>query len=173
MTTNLDERARRLVANDVQVCLSGLVSTLANAYGDATGELGLLAEEAFELSTPIPDYEEAAIQNGWTENNEGEWTRTEVMINFTDDNAEDTTEVLTVDSAEEACDMDRIDASDYEREIYEHWAVSDWLGRKLSDYGEKVGYFDNFTVWARTCTGQAIHCDWVIQRIAADLLRGN
>lgn len=51
-------------------------------------------------------------------------------------------------------------------EIYEWWAVSDWLARQLTAIGEPVldnayGYW-----WGRTCTGQAMKMDGTLQQIA-------
>src|ERR1700729_4361313 len=61
----------QMVQREVNCCLSSLVSTLAGGYGESMGlgrpakELEALAEQAFELASPIPDYEEAAIEQGW------------------------------------------------------------------------------------------------------------
>ena len=57
-----------------------------------------------------------------------------------------------------------------ENEIYEYWLVSDFLGKKLAAHGEPVldcGYMGY--VWGRTRTGQAIACDWVIERICEEM----
>ncbi|UCV26734.1 hypothetical protein [Ferribacterium limneticum] len=68
------------------------------------------------------------------------------------------------DSWQEACEQDSIEP--YEREIYEHWAVSSWLGGELSARGELVFEFCNMTIWGRGCTGQSIMLDGVICEIA-------
>lgn len=55
-------------------------------------------------------------------------------------------------------------------EIYEWWAVTDWLGEKLRDKGQPV--IDTVwgkSYWGRTCTGQAISLDWCIAEIAKDM----
>ena len=69
----------------------------------------------------------------------------------------------TAFSWEEACDIDRLEA--YEHEALEHYIVSDWLGDKLAKAGEMVGEIAGFTIWGRTCSGQAILLDGVIQDI--------
>lgn len=56
-----------------------------------------------------------------------------------------------------------------ERDVYEHWIVTDWLGDMLAKRGETVGDLFDFTIWGRTCTGQAIKLDEVIADIAAEL----
>ena len=53
-------------------------------------------------------------------------------------------------------------------EIFEFWAVSEWLGEKLIASGEVVFNMLDFTVWGRTCSGQSIALDSVIQKIAID-----
>lgn len=55
-----------------------------------------------------------------------------------------------------------------EPEIYEYWAVSNWLGVKLKDQGEIV--IDAYpTIWGRCTTGQAILLDSVIVKIVKNL----
>ena len=54
-------------------------------------------------------------------------------------------------------------------EIYEHWIVSDWLGRKLSERGHVVESYLGMTIWGRGCTGQAISMDGVMEQICNDL----
>lgn len=54
-------------------------------------------------------------------------------------------------------------------EIYEWYAVSDWLGKRLSQYGEVVIDAYGKRYWGRQCTGQSIICDSVIEQIAYDL----
>ncbi len=55
-------------------------------------------------------------------------------------------------------------------EIYEYWAVTPWLAKKLINRSEKVDQdFYGLCVWGRTCTGQAIYMDGVIRRIVEEL----
>ena len=54
-------------------------------------------------------------------------------------------------------------------EIYEFWAVSEWLGDKLKEKGEVTFEMLDFMVWGRQTTGQAIKLDEVIQEIAEEL----
>lgn len=54
-------------------------------------------------------------------------------------------------------------------EIYEHWIVSDWLGRKLSERGHVVESYLGLTIWGRPCTGQAIYMDGVMEQICNEL----
>ncbi len=61
--------------------------------------------------------------------------------------------------------------SSFEKEPLEHWLVSSWLSQKLQEHGETViEDFYGLTIWCRCCSGQAIHCDWVIQEIYNNLI---
>ena len=183
--SDLQSKAGDLVAREVQVCLSSLVSTLSKGYGESSEaynpDLADLAEQAFELACSIPDYEEAAIQAGWSKRAIGPrpdgvlygWFRSAtpgeiVAGDFEEASSGDTLPHRVADTAEGACELDGIEP--YDREVYEHWAVSTWLGEKLAAAGEKVDDdFAGMVVWARTTTGQGIYGDAVIERITADL----
>lgn len=51
------------------------------------------------------------------------------------------------------------------KEIFEYWIVSPYLGEQLRDLGEPTLERWGGWIWGRTCTGQAIALDWVIQEI--------
>ena len=70
---------------------------------------------------------------------------------------------------DEFCQEFDIDTDDYQSEVYEYWIVTKWLAQKLAERGEVTGEVCGLTVWGRTCTGQAISMDYVIQQIAAEL----
>jgi hypothetical protein len=55
------------------------------------------------------------------------------------------------------------------QEIYEWWVVSEWMAEELEKQGEPLLKNDFGTWWGRTCTGQAILLDHVIDRIRAEL----
>lgn len=59
--------------------------------------------------------------------------------------------------------------TDEYQEIYEYWIVSEWLAEKLEQESEPVIKSDFGTWWGRTCTGQAIMLDSVIEKIYTDL----
>lgn len=157
-----------LVNREVHYCVSYLVSTLAGGYGTAVthvdasgrrstngGDLIDMMEQAFELACPIDDWEEALIQNGWARLKYG-WQHMEDLSD----------EPLSLEDAITEAQMDE----PYQREVFEHWIVSDWLADKLEAHGEKVDKdFAGLTVWARTTTGQAIYADGVIETICAEL----
>lgn len=151
-----------LVRREVYYCVSSLVSTLAQGYGcwNATQARDLtdMIEQAGELCSPILDYEEAAREAGWLPRQ----TDTGFYNGAEND----------FDAADWQDLCERHDIEPYDREVFEHWIVSDWLADKLAEKGEKVDKdFAGLTVWARTTTGQAIASDWVIEQIVADLNR--
>lgn len=159
-----------MVHREVHYCVSSLVATVAegtNYMLERRGEPATeLAYQAFELASPVPDYEEAARQEGF------EFYQVEQNIwRWRGRNQEDCCDYASLEfAAQDACAIAGVDP--YEREVYEHWIVSDWFADKLAAKGEKVDKdFAGMTVWARTTTGQAISLDGVIQAIWADLVR--
>lgn len=57
-----------------------------------------------------------------------------------------------------------------QQEIYEWWFVTQWLYERLKKAGEPVMDSDYGYLWGRTCTGQAISLDRVIQDIYAEMI---
>jgi len=169
MTVTADDLVRR----EVYYCVSALVSTLAGAnvrmsnHDDARYDADAracieLGEQAFELCLPIDDYEEAAIQAGWQASTDQNY--------FNIGEAGGPMLTVYADSWQDLCEEFYIEP--YQREVFEHWIISDWLADKLAEKGEKVDKdFAGMTVWARTTSGQGIASDSVIEAIAADLAR--
>lgn len=148
--------AERIINQEVLVCVSSLVTTFAEGqkYSDLHQNMLELSEKAIALREPVPDYEEALIQAGFATNKDGVWHHEELEGLWED--------------AQEACDECRIDPIG--REVYEFWAVSDWLARRLEEQGAKVDTdFAGLNVWARTETGQSLTYDAAIIRIAENL----
>lgn len=52
------------------------------------------------------------------------------------------------------------------QEIYEWWAVTSWLADQLKQFSQPVLSNDFGDWWGRTCTGQAIILDGIMQKIA-------
>lgn len=177
-TADFQRDCSAFVQREVICCLSGIVQTLAGANGytlaEPLDELRTLCEEAFELLTPIDDYEEAAIQEGWD--------KTEMDVLFGRDGHDTVRRECYYNKAKsEHAEVDPLhddwralceekNIEPYQREVFEHWAVSNYLAEKLTAHGEKVGDFDFFKVWARTTTGQAISIDGVIETIVREMM---
>lgn len=155
----------RFISQNLHYCVSTLIYTLAQEYpGDAKGDLAALTEQAFELSTPIPDYEEAAIQEGWVECTEGAgfWYDGNAYESWKA--AQSDPDAIVYEDAEDVCQGEDIEP--YDREIFEHWCVSEWFARRLAERGERVDMdFAGLTVWGRTTTGQAILLDGIVADI--------
>lgn len=163
----------QIVAAEVHYCVSSLVSIVAEGVGymiERRGEpITELAYQAAELCSPIDDWEEAAAQSGvdWAKQPNG---KIRVM------NAPDGSDMIGTEyddtryAAIAWCDWYSVEP--YQREVFEHWIVSDWLAEQLAERGEKVDTdFAGMTVWARTTTGQGIASDSVIEAIAADMAK--
>lgn len=165
---DIRELAETLVTREVRLCVSSLVSTLAEGNRGITEHpsrgpdmpLRVLSEQALDLASPVLDYEEAAIQAGW------QWDRPagEFRLNDTSDGMEDV-DTNADGSWERLCGNQGLDP--YEREVFEHWAVSQYLAEALIEIGEKVDTdFAGMCVWARTTTGQVIAMDDAMLRVA-------
>jgi hypothetical protein len=152
--------AETLVSREVHYCVSSLVSTLAGSYGNRLPgeqeEMRSLLDQAFDLARPIEDFESAAMDAGWVKAPDG-WRKPTSYGHLQHPGPLET-----------LCDVEEIEP--YEREVFEHWIVSDWLADHLIKRGEKVDKdFCGLTVWARTTTGQAIASDYVIDDILREL----
>jgi hypothetical protein len=152
----------QMIQSEVLCCMSSLVWSLNSDYGTQRGSSAMeaLTEQAFELAAPIDDWEEAAIEAGWMHD----------QSHISHPNAcykHDHGETFGASDWREACETDGLDP--YQREVFEHWAVTDWFADKLEAAGEKVDKdFAGLCIWARTTTGQAIYADAVIERIYAE-----
>lgn len=62
------------------------------------------------------------------------------------------------------------DEPDFEgKEIYEWWAVTEYLAEKLNKRGECIFDGPDCKIWGRATTGQAILLDGVIEQIVKEL----
>ena len=52
------------------------------------------------------------------------------------------------------------------QEIYEWWAITEWLADNLSSLGQPILKNEYGQWWGRLCTGQAIILDGIMQKIA-------
>ena len=57
------------------------------------------------------------------------------------------------------------------QEIYEWWFVTPWFYERLREVGEPVLNSNYGYLWGRTCTGQAISLDAIIQTIYDNLMK--
>lgn len=165
----LEQAASDLVSREVLCCMSSMVSTLASGFsGDGSGsDLQNLAEQAYDIAAPTLDYEGAAREAGFKVVGPAagafNWRGNGIKGQG----------FGAAERAWEAC-CEENDIEPHEIEVFEHWAVSQWLGDMLQAKGERVDDdFAGLVVWARTTTGQAISMDAVIQEITRELHLGN
>jgi len=170
----IEQACERIVRQGVLCCVSGVVSTLAGGnvlasaldgryhkLGNAATACLELCEKAAELQSPVLDWEEAATQAGCEQY--GSEISLCGMWHHPDDNRP-----IAFDTPEEICADRGIEP--YEWEVFEHWAVSQWLADALIAQGERVDTdFEGLCVWARTTTGQGIAQDSVIRRVVEKL----
>src|SRR5882672_5991956 len=139
---------QQMVNREVMACMSSMVTVLASGFGNVApagqgADLTDLVEQAFELGSPIDDFAEAAIEAGWS-SLKGVWRHKDAhQGSARDPKAQSYTDV------QKLCEANDIDP--YQREIYEFWAVTDWLAHRLSEAGERVDTdFAGMNVWGRT-----------------------
>jgi hypothetical protein len=176
------ERAERLVHEEVHACASTMVWELSQSH-EAQSALGI--EDDILAIQSQEDYETAADE--WLTHADLSELRDmadTVGANYelpdTDDDGNDipatgssSTDIVAAiqaehDYARQVCDEARLDPDTHE--AYEHWIVSPWFARMLSDRGEMTGELLGLTIWGRCTTGQAIAMDGVVLEIARDLL---
>lgn len=166
-----------MVQQEVLCCMSIVVSTLASGYGTGIWDGGKSAKavgdalpnligQAFELACPVKDYEEAAIQAGYDFLESKDLGCLDMVLNA---GGEIVCHYGSKGESANTIAARHFGGEPYDREVYEHWSVTDWFADKLIAHGEKVDKdFAGLCIWARTTTGQAIHADSVIERIYAD-----
>lgn len=163
----IEQACERIVRQEVLCCVSGVVSTLAKGYGavlfKVAPDLDSLCLKANELTVPMLDFEEAATQAGWEKKAFGP----DKVVKWWNPKNDDGARYCEGHEAH-LCEDYGLDA--YEWEIFEHWAVTQWLADALIAQGERVDTdFEGLCVWARTTTGQGIAMDSVIRRVVEKL----
>lgn len=161
MTTNIIT-IQDFVSREIIYCVSSLIYTLNKEEK--------LDEEYWNLLESI-DWDEAEAeikQNNCIVQEEADlWG---VYDSDTDYYAVDLNYDTKHQAIEEYFNEQNWDLYEYNREVYEHWLVSSYLGEKLKDKGETVKEFYGLTVWGRTTTAMAIAYDCVIKEIYQDLI---
>ncbi|MEM7590918.1 MAG: hypothetical protein AAF383_05265 [Cyanobacteria bacterium P01_A01_bin.83] len=161
MTTNIIT-IQDFVSREIIYCVSSLVYTL--------NKEGKLDEEYWNLLESI-DWEEAEAeiqQNNCIVQEEVDlWG---VYDTDTDYYVVDPNHDTKHQAIQEYFNEQNWDLHEYNREVYEHWLVSSYLGEKLKAKGETVEEFYGLTIWGRTTTGMAIAYDCVIKEIYDDLI---
>lgn len=109
---------------------------------------------------PAIDFEEALAESEYEWDGEhGAWIH-----------ADSREPISWEEDPEEAFDDLGLDRCDFEREVFEYWAVSDWWADQLEREGETCPDVLGLRVWLRTTTGQKTTMDGCTVRIARRLL---
>ena len=142
------------VEREVIACASTLVWELSRK----AEEFPKYTDDIYNAYSGLPDYEEAAVDHGWRENETGGFTE------------KHSGEVSEAETWQELCEEQNIDANEYVSEIFEHWIVTDYLADKLEERRHRIlRDFFGFTIWGRPTTGQAILLDSVISGICEEM----
>lgn len=191
------KNAEEMVERNVIYCVSTLIGAIANpesGYGrrsigteEVCSALSINYEEELLPLLESNDWEQAAcwhIQGSMDIYELREYLRdqgVEFVEPEEDDDGDELPETgtqidelrsLAVDAAsaegfEDFCN--EFDLEPERCEVYEHWIVSYWLGRKLADKGHPLVDICSLNVWGRSCTGQAISMDHDILEIAREV----
>ena len=147
------QKINEFVSREVRYSACVLVAELTKKWDVLTmTDQGAL----LDLSISSRDYEEPARDAGWEEREGLDDGPT--FVNHYIDGGES-----YADDWEDLCNEQNIDP--YEREAFEHWIVTDWLGERLTEKGETVRELMGLTIWARGTTGQVIAHDSVIEEL--------
>jgi hypothetical protein len=173
---NVDDRASRIVGDDVLLCLSWAVSVADRAYGerDAHDSRVLDDEELDELRERQPDVDDYAdnAPDGYMVESDGDGTWRWRSTTLGDDGEPDECgdwQGSALEAWEDLFD-DQREEKPSGGEVFEHWAVSRHLAERLERHGEAVTETAAFGfVWGRATTGQMIQMDHVIRTIAGEL----
>lgn len=146
----------QFVSREVVHC----VSTLLYELGGKADEFPDYTDDLYDAFKGLPDHEEAAMNQGWKEAENGGFVYED----------ESFPEVSDAETWEELCQDNSIDADEYAPDIYEHWIISDYLAEKLEAHDHRIlRDFFGMTIWCRPTTGQAILLDGVISQICEEM----
>jgi hypothetical protein len=147
LTIERENALNKFVNREVLYNISRLVYELGRSFDN----------NYCEVLAPVlsqDDWESPARDAGYMQNKQGKWFK----------HLPDIASFALYDTAQEACESENIEP--YTNGAYEHWLVTGWLATKLEAKGEMVlKDFYGLTIWGRSCTGQAICLDSVIQEI--------
>ena len=161
---DFETAARDFIFDDADAADLEEVADLGGYWSDVLSEC---VPEVTEV-TEATDYEDESyyIYAGSTEHFEDEDEAKEAAIESVMPAIREAVWKITTDY-EEICSQHNLDP-DY-IDVLEHWAVNDWLARKLAEKGEIIGEVAGLTVWGRCTSGQAISIDGVISEITKEL----
>lgn len=153
----------KFIGQHVNMCLSYLMDELFKASSHVSNSIADLPtyEDVVNLFS-YPEYsgEYAQFDGGSYDELQAE---IEILNDLLNDCSEDEAEAI----------QDEIqaleDLQSEPQEVYEWWAVTEYLFERLKAQGEPVLEYANMYIWGRCTTGQAILLDYSITKICADM----
>jgi hypothetical protein len=157
------EIKRKFVQREVLLLMSGIVEEALQA--------GILNYEDIENYYTYPEYygDYAKFSGGTSEQVDEEIERLTELLYEYEDNEEthfDGSEIREKIEAE-IDELQRLESEP--QEIFEWWAVTDYLAEKLQQRGHPTLDWHHLTLWGRCTTGQAILLDSVISDICEEM----
>lgn len=141
-------KVEQFVRNEVIICASSLVAEI----------LSKNETEDFYHLMGTDNYESAVLDNLDEEDTKA------VLEDYGVDSLDD------LDSEDYQNIANEYNIDPYYEEVFEYWAVSNFLAKELQERGEIVEKdFFGINVWGRCTTGQSITLDYVIRSIVTDL----
>ncbi len=179
----VEELAERYLDREVLACQSSLVDAMLKAGEELPPDLrdGWSWEDVENLRPDPSDWDIEQCREWLDERGIGHpdpdpWAMTEEELRdyLPDDQRPGTVDEMRaavidcIDGDDGALDdwREAVREADPE-EVLEWWLVSKWLGRELRQAGMVVLENDYGFWWGRTCTGQALIMDGVLQQVAA------
>lgn len=148
----IDQRAARLVRNEVLACQTSLVDHLLSRSDDPEAHLSW--DDAANLTRPVcPCCAEATLID---EDASGEPLKDSDGVPY--------------DYRCTSCGEFFDDPEHEPQDVLEWWLVSSYLATELEERGETIASDGASHWWGRTCSGQAIVLDGIMQRIAGETI---
>jgi hypothetical protein len=148
----IDKRAERLIRNEVLACQTGLVDDLLSRSDDPEAHLSW--DDAANLTRPVcPCCSEATLED---EDAAGEPLKDSDGVPY--------------DYRCTSCGEFFDDPEHEPQDVLEWWLVSSYLASELEERGEPIATDGHSHWWGRTCSGQAIVLDGIIQQIIGETM---
>ena len=152
LDADIDKRAERLIRNEVLACQTGLVEYLLSRFDDP--EPHLSGDDAANLTRPVCPFCSAD---------------TLIDEDSPTDPIEDE-DGVPYDYRCASCGEVFDDPEHKPQDVLEWWLISSYLGRELMDRGEPIVTDGHSWWWGRTCSGQSILLDGIMQRIIGETM---
>ena len=155
----------KFVAREIYCNVNSLVEYCLNkGYGDPESPVSV---DELENYYSYPEYfgTYAKFEGGSEDQRDEEIERLKELINDIEEENGNPDFIERIN--EEIEELENLESEP--QDVFEWWAVSEYLYRKLKEKGHVVCDCGSCYVWGRTTTGQAILLDGVISEICSDM----